>query len=121
MRVKWQGYDDETNEPLVNIREHEECECCNQFSRPFFRFHYNVLRFGTYLILTGIDEHWKGIWDKAREEYKQKKELAKKEREEEKRNKDLDSSKKDGKRIRKTATHFSPEDDRKEKLEKRKV
>ena len=121
LRTKWVGFVEMTLEPISNLKGHEECECCNQFSRPFFCFYYNVLRFGTYLILTGIDEYWRGIWEQAREEYNQKKELAKKEREEEKRNKDLNSSKKDGGRIRKPATHFSPEDDRKEKLEKRKV
>ena len=80
LRVKWQGYDDETDEPLVNIREHEECECCNQFSHPFFCLQYKIMRFATYLILTGTDEHWKGIIEQARKEYKQKKELAKKEK-----------------------------------------
>ena len=83
--------------------------------------HYKTMHFATYLFITGTDEHWKGIIEQAWKEYKQKKELAKKEREEEKRNKDLDSIKEDGKRKRKEAKHYSPEDDRKEKLEKRKV
>ena len=78
LRVKWQGYDDETDEPLVNIREHEECECCNQFSHPFFCLQYKIMHFATYLILTGTDEHWKKIIQQARKDYKQKKELAKK-------------------------------------------
>ena len=121
MRVKWHDYDVETEEPLGNIRQHEECECCNQFSHPFFCLQYKIMLFATYLILTGTDEHWKDIIEQARKEYKQKKELAKKEKKEEKKDEKLDSSQELGKRSRKPTTCFKPEDDRADKYKKRKV
>ena len=79
------------------------------------------MRFATYLILTGTDEHWKDIIEQARKEYKQKKELAKKEKKEEKKDEKLDSSQELGKRSRKPTTCFKPEDDRADKYKKRKV
>ena len=30
LRVKWEGHDDVTEEPLRNLREHKDCECLLQ-------------------------------------------------------------------------------------------
>ena len=40
LRVKWQGSDDETDEPLTNIKTHEDCEFLLQLVSDHFLLHY---------------------------------------------------------------------------------